>query len=73
MRKGKHRRHREARRLKMTESAPATVELCIECNRRPHAEWCMAEFFDDDAENDAEYDDADNDDNDVADPEIEEG
>lgn len=53
MRKGRHRRHREARELKQHSAAfPMTTgeldddtedELCEECQRRPHAAWCMAE------------------------------
>lgn len=48
MRKGRHRRHEAARQLKRgmpvrSESSPTPVEPCVECQRLPHAEWCMAE------------------------------
>jgi hypothetical protein len=54
MKKGKNRRHREARELKQrvwetrpAEDAGATAEaverVCVECGREPHAEWCLAE------------------------------
>ena len=53
MRKGKHRRHREARELKKLggEAADRALGLndestdadCIECGRVPHATWCRAE------------------------------
>jgi len=53
MRKGKHRRHREAREMKVLGGAAADralgiyeeseAESCEECGRRPHAEWCRAE------------------------------
>jgi hypothetical protein len=48
MRKGRHRRHEIARQLKRgtpvrSESSPAPVEPCEECQRSPHADWCMAE------------------------------
>jgi hypothetical protein len=45
MRKGRHRRHQQARDLKRGGliSVPPKRELCDECQRWPHAEWCMAE------------------------------
>jgi len=57
MRKGKHRRHRDARNLKRMEGEAASRALgldddreemareepCIECGRVLHAEWCRAE------------------------------
>lgn len=57
MRKGKHRRHRDARNLKRMDGeaasralgldedgkAEAGEEPCIECGRVEHAEWCRAE------------------------------
>lgn len=52
MRKGKHRRHREARELKKLGGEAAdralgiyeeTDDDCVECGRNPHAAWCLAE------------------------------
>jgi len=53
MRKGKHRRHRDARMLKQIDGEAAgralgftdeeTATECIECGRVVHAEWCRAE------------------------------
>ena len=59
MKKGKNRRYREARELKHADLRDpeidaiitktienpdaADVEECLECRRRPHADWCMAE------------------------------
>jgi hypothetical protein len=62
MRKGKHRRHREARAMKhqtlpmsalaidaddTTHTAMVDDDdvdtMCDECQRSPHATWCMAE------------------------------
>lgn len=57
MKKGKSRRYREARALKQADNLesietllgaedvgePRTDEICIECRRAPHADWCMAE------------------------------
>lgn len=49
MRKGRHRRHRDARDLKrgvLVNAKPSTPpEPCDECQRWPHAEWCRAEEF----------------------------
>ena len=56
MRKGRHRRHRDARDLKrgvlIHPASPASdtatrTETCEECQRSPHADWCMAEDLDD--------------------------
>lgn len=48
MRKGRHRRHQDARSLKralpVEDRRPA--EPCDECQRTPHAEWCLAETED---------------------------
>lgn len=51
MRKGRNRRHREARRLKQS-SFPTpgfgVVEAdCPECRSDPHAVWCLADDLDD--------------------------
>lgn len=46
MRKGRHRRHQQARELKQQTAAFSAYEAadtCPECRRQPHAEWCMAE------------------------------
>jgi hypothetical protein len=53
MRKGKHRRHRDARMLKQLEGEAAGRALgftdeddraeCVECGRLVHAVWCRAE------------------------------
>jgi hypothetical protein len=53
MPKGRHRRHREARNLKtqaIEDTLTTTDELCEECGRDPHAEWCMADAPDEDFE-----------------------
>lgn len=58
MRKGRHRRHRDARDLKrgvLIQPASATrdsatsteTETCEECQRYPHADWCLADEPDD--------------------------
>ena len=63
MRKGRHRRHMEARALK--QSGPSALldrertrhthsttriesEVCAECQRTPHASWCRADMADED-------------------------
>ena len=52
MRKGRHRRHRDARDLKRGGvEVESNQEPCEECRRSPHADWCMA---DEDEEDDAE-------------------
>lgn len=54
MKKGKSRRYREAREFKQADhlepietilngESPAADEPCVECQRSPHADWCMAE------------------------------
>jgi hypothetical protein len=52
MRKGRHRRHRDARDLKRgvlirpegtPQDSQVFAEPCEECQRSPHADWCMAE------------------------------
>jgi hypothetical protein len=48
MRKGRHRRHQDARELKRAVPTPETSpepmpEPCDECQRTPHASWCMAD------------------------------
>lgn len=53
MRKGKHRRHRDARKQKLIDGEAAGKALgfvdedsetaCDECRRVTHAEWCHAE------------------------------
>jgi|688.fasta_scaffold304134_3 hypothetical protein len=47
MKKGRHRRYQEVRDLKRggLVAAPRELEECAECQRTPHAEWCMAEEF----------------------------
>jgi hypothetical protein len=48
MRKGRHRRHQDARELKRAVPAQeSTPEPCDECQRWPHASWCMVEEDDD--------------------------
>ena len=45
MKKGRHRRHQQAREIKqggLVDVERDTV-ACDECSRYPHAEWCMAE------------------------------
>lgn len=45
MKKGRHRRHQQAREIKQggNVSVERDTAVCDECNRHPHAEWCMAE------------------------------
>lgn len=44
MRKGRHRRHQEARALKQGHwELTETETMCDECRRRPHADWCLAD------------------------------
>jgi hypothetical protein len=61
MRKGRHRRHQQARELKHQTARPLAGEAtdddtalydnetdeCVECLRWPHAEWCRADEDDD--------------------------
>ena len=45
VKKGRHRRHQQAREIKQggIVSVERDTVVCDECNRQPHAEWCMAE------------------------------
>ena len=52
MRKGRNRRHREAREMKYQATdlgafEPAVAVECDECGRTPCAEWCMADDYED--------------------------
>lgn len=61
MRKGRHRKRREARQLKMGGGSTAVQEPCVECGRLEHADWCMADELGDDFDDDVddEFDDLD--------------
>jgi hypothetical protein len=60
VKKGRHRRHQQAREIKqggLVDVERDTV-VCDECSRYPHAEWCMAEEdLDDEGLDDEDLDD----------------
>lgn len=45
VKKGRHRRHQQAREIKHggMVAVERNTSVCDECNRQPHAEWCMAD------------------------------
>jgi hypothetical protein len=48
MPKGRRRHHRTARAMKRSEpDVTGTANLCEECSRDPHADWCLADAPDD--------------------------